>query len=214
MIAYIQGEVLAVNDDNLIILAGGLGYQVSVALACFAVLPQPGEQIALYTQLQVNPQPQPRAEALTLYGFEDKKSQQLFNLLLSVSGVGARTALAALNTCGYAELVNAIQTANAQALLRSGGVGKKAAERILLELRDKVMKIEPDILGVNAGMPAPAAVNSLAANVQRTAALALSQLGYAQAAAERYVAAVCPELGEGAALEDIITAALKLAAQE
>ena len=214
MIAYIQGEVLAVNDDNLIILAGGLGYQVSVALACFTALPQPGEQIALHTQLQVNPQPQPRAEALTLSGFEDKKSQQLFNLLLSVNGVGARTALAALNTCGYAELVNAIQTANAQALLRIPGVGKKAAERILLELRDKVMKIEPDILGANAGTPAPTAVNSLAANVQRTAALALSQLGYAQAAAERYVAAVCPELGEDAALEDIITAALKLAAQE
>lgn len=214
MIAYIQGEVLEVNEDNLIVLAGGLGYQVSAALARFNVLPRPGEQIALYTQLQVNPQPQPRAEALTLYGFEDKKSQQLFNLLLSVNGVGARTALAALNTCGYADLINAIQTANAQTLLRIPGVGKKAAERILLELRDKVLKMEPEIVA-GAGSPAaPAQVNSLAANVQRTAALALSQLGYAQAAAERYVAAVCPALSEDAALEDIITAALKLAAQE
>ena len=63
MIAYIQGEVLEVNEDNLIVLAGGLGYQVSAALARFNVLPRPGEQIALYTQLQVNPQPQPRTPA-------------------------------------------------------------------------------------------------------------------------------------------------------
>ena len=213
MIAYIQGEVLEVNEDSLIVLAGGLGYQIAAALARFSTVPRPGEQIALYTQLQVNPQPQPRAEALTLYGFEDKKTQQLFNLLLSVNGIGARTALAALNTCGYADLVHAIQTANAQILLRIPGVGKKAAERILLELRDKVLKIEPDLITA-AGGGAAAPVNSLAANVQRTAALALTQLGYAQAAAERYVASVCPDLGEDAALEDIITAALKLAAQE
>lgn len=214
MIAYIQGEVLEVSDDNLIVLAGGLGYQIAAALARFSVMPRPGDQIALYTQLQVNPQPQPRAEALTLYGFEDKKSQQLFNLLLSVNGIGARTALAALNTCGYAELVRAVQTADARALLRIPGVGKKAAERILLELRDKLLKLEPDMLAAGGGAAAQQPANSLAANVQRTAALALTQLGYAQAAAERYVASVCPELGEDAELEEIITAALKLAAQE
>lgn len=211
MISCIQGEVWEVNDDNLIVLAGGLGYQVYVPLASFAALPSPGEAICLYTQLQLSSQP--RAEALTLFGFEDKRSLQLFNLLLGVNSVGAKTALAALNTCGYAGLVNAIQTGNAQALLKIPGVGKKSAERILLELRDKVMRLEPELL-TSASAAAPAAINSMAANVRRTAALALTQLGYSQAAAERYIEGVADGLPEDAALEDIITAALQLAAQE
>lgn len=210
MIGCIQGEVWEVNEDNLIVLAGGLGYQVYVPLANFAVLPSLGQSICLYTQLQFSTQP--RAEALTLFGFEDKQSLRLFNLLLGVSGVGAKTALAALNTCGYAGLVNAVQTGNAQALLKIPGVGKKAAERILLELRDKVMKLEPDLLPDSGA--APAAVNSMAANVRRTAALALTQLGYSQTAAEHYVEGVADKLPEDAALEEIITAALQLAAQE
>ena len=212
MISCIQGEVWEVNDDNLVVLAGGLGYQVYVPLACFAAQPSPGEAICLYTQLQLSTQP--RGEALTLFGFEDKRSQQLFNLLLGVNSVGAKTALAALNTCGYAGLVNAIQTGNAQALLRIPGVGKKAAERILLELRDKVLKLEPDLMTEAAGQSAAQPVNNMAANVRRTAALALTQLGYSQAAAEQYVEGVMPNLPEEAALEEIITAALQLAAQE
>ncbi len=214
MIAYLQGAVLAGAEDSLIVLAGGLGYQIAAALACFAQPPVPGGQIALYTQLNFNPQPQRGADALTLYGFEEQKSQQLFNLLLGVNGVGARTALAALNTCGYAGLINAIQTGDKQTLLRIPGVGKKAAERILLELRDKIVKLEPQPLPAAGTSAQPPAANSLAANVQRTAVLALTQLGYSQQAAEHYVAAVGPDLGEAAALEDIITAALRLAAQE
>lgn len=214
MIAYIEGEILAVAEDSLIVLAGGLGYQIAVALACFTQPPAPGGQIALYTQLQFNPQPQRGADALTLYGFEEPKSQQLFNLLLSVNGVGARTALAALNTCGYAGLINAIQMGDKQSLLRIPGVGKKAAERILLELRDKIGKLEPNMPPAAGAPQQPLAANSLTANVQRTAVLALTQLGYAQQTAEHYVAAAAPDLGADAALEEIITAALRLAAQE
>ena len=91
---------------------------------------------------------------------------------------------------------------------------RSPAERILLELRDKVLKLEPDLLTEAAGQPAAQPVNNMAANVRRTAALALTQLGYSQAAAEQYVEGVMPNLPEEAALEEIITAALQLAAQE
>ncbi len=207
MIAYITGEVLEVNEDSLIVLAGGLGYQVYVPFGCFAARPAAGEQISLYTYMQLSTQL--KAEGITLFGFADKKQLQLFELLLGVGSVGAKTALAALNCCGYGELVAAIQTGNVNVLTRVPRLGKKSAERILLELRDKVMKLEPEYAA-----PARRPANDMAANVRRTAVLALTQLGYAEKAAGQYVEAVCKELPADAALEDIITAALKYAVRD
>ena len=207
MIAYLKGEVLELTEDSLILLVGGVGYQVYVPFNSFASLPQPGDELALYTYLQINTQP--RAEALALFGFANKRDLQLFNLLLGVSSIGAKTALAALNSVGYADLVSAVQMGNAVTLTRIPGVGKKSAERILLELKDKIMKLEPEFV---APTPQPRQ-NSLADNLKHTAALALSQLGYPQAVAQKYVDAVCEDLPDDTALEDIITAALQLAAK-
>jgi Holliday junction DNA helicase RuvA len=206
MIAYIKGEVLEVNDDNVIILAGGLGYQVFAPIAGFSVQPKPGEELALYTYMQLSTQL--KAEGVTLFGFAEKRELRLFNMLLGVSGVGAKTALAALNNCGYAGIVSAVQMGDAKALMVIPGVGKKAAERILLELKDKIMKLEPEFIA-----PAPPPKNDLSANVKRTAVLALTQLGYPQATAQKYVDGVYEQLPEGAELEEIITAALQLAAR-
>lgn len=207
MIAYITGEVLEVNEDGLIVLAGGLGYQVFAPLSCFREAPRAGETVGLYTYMQLSTQL--KAEGVSLYGFEDKKQLALFNLLLGVGSVGAKTALAALNCCGYGGLVAAIRSGDVNTLMRVPRLGKKSAERILLELKDKVMKLEPD-LAVQPVRP----VNDMAANVRRTAALALTQLGYAEKLAKGYVDSVCEDLPEEAALEEIITAALQLAAKE
>lgn len=207
MIAYLKGEVLEAAEDSVVLLCGGVGYQVYVPLDRLPKAPSPGEELALYTYLQVNSQP--NAQGLALFGFAEKRELQLFNLLTGVSSIGAKTALAALNSIGYAELVGAVQMGNLQTLTRIPGVGKKSAERILLELKDKIMKLEPEY--APAAELAPA--NDLAGNLRRTAALALTQLGYPQGEAARYVDAVCGDLPDDAALENIITAALQLAAR-
>ena len=208
MIAYLKGEVLEVAEDSVVLLCGGVGYLVYVPVSRLPQAPQPGEELALHTYLQLNNQP--NAQGITLFGFAEKRELQLFNLLTGVSSIGAKTALAALNSIGYAELVGAVQMGNVQTLTRIPGVGKKSAERILLELKDKIMKLEPEYAPA-AEIGAP--TNDLAGNLRRTAALALSQLGYPQGEAARYVDTVCADLPEDAALEDIITAALQLAAR-
>ena len=207
MIAYLQGEVLETAEDSLVLLAGGVGYRVYVPLSLFAAVPAPGENISLYTYLQINTQP--RAEALALFGFPAKRELALFELLLGVSSVGAKTALAALNSLGYGGIVSAVQSGSAAALTAIPGVGKKSAERILLELKDKIQKLEPAYIAPAA---APAA-NDLAGNLRRTAALALTQLGYTQAAAQQYVDLAAQNMPEDAALEELITAALQTAAR-
>lgn len=201
MIAYIRGEVLELNDDSLVVFTGGIGYRVFVPLARMNPLPRVGEEVSLYIHMQV------KEDGIALFGFVDKKEQALFNMLLGVTGIGAKTALAALNACSYGEIIGAIQMGNLQTLNRIPGVGKKSAERILLELKDKVAKIEPEYVPPTVG-----AVNDMSANVRRTAVLALSQLGYPAAEAQKYVDGVAGGLSEDATLEDIITAALKLAA--
>lgn len=207
MIAYLSGTVLDVSEDSLILVCGGVGYQVYAALNRLPVMPAVGDNLELYTYMHISGQM--NVQSVSLFGFAEKRELQLFNLLNSVSGIGAKTALAVLNTLGYAEVVGAIQMGNAKTLTATPGVGPKAAERILLELKDKIMKLEPEYAPVAAAAP----VNSLADNLKRTAAMALTQLGYAQAEAAAYVDTVYAELAEDAALEDIITAALKLAAR-
>ena len=207
MIAYIQGEVLDTAEDSLVLLAGGIGYRVYAPVKLFAAPPVPGDEIALHTYLQINTQP--RAEALALFGFPGKQELALFELLLGVSSIGAKTALAALNSLGYDGIVGAVQTGNSQTLTAIPGVGKKSAERILLELKDKIMKLEPSYLVSDA----PPATNDLAANLRRTAALALTQLGYTQAEAQELVDKAAQGLPDDTALEDMITAALQLAAR-
>ncbi len=201
MIAYIRGEVLELNDDSLVVFTGGIGYRVFVPLARMNPLPRIGEEVSLYIHMQV------KEDGIALFGFADKKEQALFNMLLGVTGIGAKTALAALNACSSGEIIGAIQMGNLQTLNRIPGVGKKSAERILLELKDKVAKIEPEYV-----LPTVSAANDMSANVRRTAVLALSQLGYPAGEAQKYVDGVAGGLSEDATLEDIITAALKLAA--
>lgn len=206
MIAYLSGTVLDVSEDSLILVCGGVGYQVYAALSRLPAVPAPGDELALYTYMHISGQM--GVQSVALFGFAQKREMQLFNLLNGVSGIGAKTALAVLNTLSYAEVVGAIQMGNAKALTATPGVGPKAAERILLELKDKIMKLEPEY----APMAEVAPVNSMADNLKRTATMALSQLGYSQADAAGYVDAAYAEMAEDAALEEIITAALKLAA--
>lgn len=131
MIGYIEGVVKAVIRDSAVVSAGPVGYRIRIPAAVLARLTE-GDTIALFTHLAV------REHAHELYGFEAREELQWFELLLTVSGVGPRSALAIMNSADTGALEEAIAAGDAGVLSRAFGIGRKTAEKIVLELREKV----------------------------------------------------------------------------
>lgn len=132
MIASIQGQVISQGKDHLVILVGGVGIRVIVPRTVFDVLEGVGHSIFLFTHLAV------REDALTLYGFADEQELQLFETLINVSGVGPKLALAILSALSLAQLTHAVGHAEVDLLTRVPGIGKKTAEKIIFELKDRL----------------------------------------------------------------------------
>lgn len=133
MIGYLEGTVRAARDGSLIVLAGGVGYSVAVTKETHAHFPA-GSAATLWTYLAV------REDVLDLYGFENETELRFFELLLTVPGVGPKSALAILDIATVETLRTAVSQGKAEYLTKVSGVGKKTAEKIVLELRDKVGK--------------------------------------------------------------------------
>ncbi|CAM4473708.1 Holliday junction ATP-dependent DNA helicase RuvA [Mycobacterium basiliense] len=169
MIASVSGEVLAVALDHVVIEAAGVGYRVNATPATLATLRQ-GTQARLVTAMIV------REDSMTLYGFHDGETRDLFSTLLSVSGVGPRLAMATLAVHDAPALRQALADGDVAALTRVPGIGKRSAERMVLELRDKV---GPAGESATAGAPA---VNGRA--VRSPVVEALVGLGFAAKQAE------------------------------
>lgn len=131
MIGRIEGEVVVKREGGVIVSAGGVGYKLAITAQTASML-HPGEKAALWTHLAV------RENALDLYGFADEESLRLFELLLMVSGIGPKSALAILDIAHPETLRSAIAEGNAGYLTKVSGIGKKTAEKIVLELREKV----------------------------------------------------------------------------
>lgn len=131
MVGYLEGTVKTVSEGHCILMAGGVGYKVAATKATLASLPREG-QAGVWTHLAV------REDALDLYGFTDEQELRLFELLLSVSGIGPKSALAVLDVATVETLRSAIAQGNAQYLTKVSGIGRKTAEKIVLELREKV----------------------------------------------------------------------------
>ena len=186
MIGRIQGVLLEKNPPQIIVDCQGVGYEVEVPMSTFYNLPATGERVALLTHLLV------REDAHLLYGFGSEGERRAFRQLLKISGVGARTALAVLSGLSVAELAEAVTLQESGRLTRIPGIGKKTAERLLLELKDKV---EPTT-SVTANRPAPATSDMLRA---------LLALGYS----EKEAAAAVRQLPEGLSVSDGIRQALK-----
>ena len=206
MIALIKGEVFEIEEDNIIILAGGVGYRVYTPLKIYNTLPKIGEEIILYTHYHL------REDAALLYGFESKKELALFELLININGVGAKTALIMMNTLSYDRLLQSMRTGSIADLTKVPKIGKKTAERILLEMKDKIGNLEP--VAAAAAEEITAENNSaFDFNDKSTAVTALVQLGYSAALATKYVDTAAAALAEDAAIEQLITAALQAAAK-
>jgi Holliday junction DNA helicase RuvA len=175
MYAFIEGTVDSKAQGELVINAGGVGYLLSCSSSTIAQAPQAGERFRAYTVLSV------REDAMELFGFATRAEKDMFKKLTNVTGIGARTALGVLSAMSLRDLSIALVTGDAAALSRAPGIGKKTAQRMILELRDKVE--QQDIPGASAAAAAaPAQMGA-----EQEAAAALMSLGYTSAEAARAI---------------------------
>lgn len=192
MISYIKGKLIEKSAEHLVVLVGGLGLEVRAPAGTIDKAPDLGEDVSLYTYLHV------RDDALQLYGFESPRARDLFTKLMTVSGFGSAKALAVLSVFSPEGFDSVVQRGDADALTIIKGVGKKGAERLLLEMRDK---IEPSIEEVG-GLP-PEGRQPFG-----EAAEALVQLGYTRAEAHEALKKY-PFGGKEAPVEGLLQFALK-----
>src|SRR3982750_3893483 len=189
MIGRLSGLLIEKNPPQVLVDVQGVAYEVDVPMSTFYNLPGTGERVALFTHLVV------REDAHLLYGFGSDNERKAFRQLLKISGIGARTALAVLSGLSVAELAQAVTMQEAGRLTKIPGIGKKTAERLLLELKDKLGADLGHVVGVNRA-PAPTS----------DVLHALLALGYSDKEAVHAV----KQLPEGVAVADGIRQALKM----
>ena len=197
MIGMLRGRVLHKQPPFLLLDVNGVGYEIEAPMSTFYALPLGDETVTLHTHLAI------RDDAHVLYGFMAESDRVLFRALLKVSGVGGKMALAILSGMTADEFSLAVQAGDAAALTRLPGVGKKTAERLIVEMRDRLEKLGTAAVGsATAGGAAPAGTHSPLDD----ALSALLALGYKLADAQRMTKTVdC----EGLSTEEIIRAALQ-----
>lgn len=202
MIAKLKGIVDTVGEDFAILDVNGVGYLVHGSRRTLSGLPSAGEAAMLHIETVV------REDAITLFGFIDILERDMFRLLTSVQGVGAKVGLAILSTLQPNELQNAIAAQDKVAVARTKGVGPKVATRIVTELKDKVTGLVFKPQGVE--MPTSAAPEGETSGAVEDAISALVNLGYRPTEAHGAVAKAATDLGEGADVGILVPAALKL----
>jgi Holliday junction DNA helicase RuvA len=198
MITFLHGKLIDALPTQVIVDVNGVGYEALIPLSSFDKLPQPGQSIKLLTQLVV------REDAHTLYGFMTPEERDLFRLLIhTVSGIGPKTALNVLSGISVTAFRGAVATGDLKSLSKISGVGKKTAERIVVELKDKI--------GMAGAWEAASAKHGLSGDEQRIndAVLALVALGFKQIDAHDSVRGAQAVLGAQATAEELVRACLK-----
>ena len=194
MFAHIEGIVAEKNTDSIVIDVHGVGYLLYVSGATLSVAPAVGEKMKLYCVLNV------REDAMELYGFYSREEKKMYERLKGVTGIGSKTALQILSALSVRDLSIALVSGDANALTRVPGIGKKTAQRLVLELKDKV---DDEQLTGSAAAVAPAAA---AAGPEAEAIAALMALGYSSAEASK---AVAKAAGQTQDVNQLIFLALK-----
>ena len=198
MISFLQGKLVDALPTQVTVDVHGVGYDVLIPLSSYDKLPKPGHEVKLLTHLAV------REDAHVLYGFMTAPERDMFRLLINtVSGIGPKIALNVLSGMNVTALRGAVANGDVKALSQISGVGKKTAERIVVELRDKI--------GAAGAWEAASAQRGLSAADQRLsdAVLALLALGFKQVEAHDAVRSAQAMLGETVTLEDLVRACLK-----
>jgi len=192
MIGRLSGTLLEKNPPQLLLDVQGIAYEVDVPMSTFYNLPGTGERITLYTHLVV------REDAHLLYGFGTENERRAFRQLIKISGVGARTALSVLSGLSVAELAQVVTLQDPGRLMKIPGIGKKTAERLLLELKDKLGVDLTTAVGIHRAPPASSDILH-----------ALLSLGYS----DKEAVAAVKHLPEGLSVGDGIRQALKTLAK-
>ena len=191
MIAHLRGRLLSKTPQTAVVEAGGVGYEVTISIPTFTALPGEGNEVSLLVYTHV------REDALALFGFTTATEKRLFEKLLSISGIGPKLAVTVLSGLPPERLIAAIHSQDHATLTRIPGVGKKTAERIVLELKDKLQELAP-ASGTRAATPVSEDVLS-----------ALVNLGYQRAAAQKGVeGAIAREPEAGKDFEKLFRSAM------
>jgi Holliday junction DNA helicase RuvA len=199
LIAYLEGKLVEKSPTRLIVEVGGVGYSVDIPVSTYSNLAEAGETVRVLTCQQV------REDELKLYGFSTKPEKELFELLINVNGVGPRMALSILSCIPVAEFQRSVLQEDMDILTAISGVGKKTAQRLIVELKEKLSKMD---LGERRELKDK---EPTFAPAHEEAVLALVSLGYTKPDAKRALEAVVVQIKEPLPVEELIKRALKYA---
>ena len=196
MIEYIRGELAELSPATAVIDCNGVGYAANISLNTYSAI-QGKKSCKLYIYEAI------REDAYVLYGFAEKQEREIFLLLISVSGIGGNTARMILSALSPSELVNVISTENANLLKTVKGIGLKTAQRVIVDLKDKIKTAAPVAGGGQSTL-----LSAMNTEIQEEAVAALTMLGFAAAPSQKVVLAILKEEPD-AAVEQVIKLALK-----
>lgn len=191
MIAFIRGKLIQSSPSRIIVETNGVGYEILIALSTASELPQTGSEVLIHTNLIV------REDSQTLYGFLNLEDKDLFNLLLNVNGIGPKTALNVIGFFSFENLAEAIHAKDIVTLAKVPGIGKKSAERLIVELKDKL----PSFGGAKSFQ--------IAVPKMDDALSALINLGFTPSASQKALKKTTDLHGEDIELTELITLSLK-----
>lgn len=194
MIGYLTGKIVSLNPTRLLIDVNGVGYIVNISINTYEKLHSQTSTVSVFTYLNV------KQDGMDLFGFHSQGEKDMFELLISINGIGPKLALGILSGIQTDELKDAILFGNINRIKAIPGIGKKTAERLVLELKDKISQVVDD-------SPISGAKGTY--TIKNDAITALSTLGYAPKFAEKYIKQICDE-NPNIQLEDLIKTALAL----
>ena len=199
MIAYVKGELAIIEEDKVIVEVNGIGYQIFMPVQAIGLLPNVGEEIRLHTYMHV------KEDAMQLFGFLTKDDLKVFKLLITVSGIGPKGALSILSQLSPDDLRFAIMANDIKAIASAPGIGKKTAEKLIVELRDK-LTIE-EVLTRDTSVGEVQRIDGYSNEMQAEAIQALVALGYGSTEATKAVKKV--NVSESTTVETLLKDALK-----
>lgn len=200
MIHYIRGELAALEEDKAIVDVGGVGYGIFLSVQSMSMLPPVGEEVRIYTYLNV------KEDAMQLFGFLTRDDLKIFKLLIGVNGIGPKGGQAILSVLSPDDLRFAVLAGDAKTIAKAPGIGKKTAEKIILELRDK-LHIEDALEHAVSGTDVSVGGAGTGSEIQSEAVQALVALGYGSTESLKAVKKV--DMSEDTDVEDVLKQALK-----
>jgi len=204
LIGRIRGILVEKTPGQALVECGGLGYEVDIPFTAFYHLPEPGQEVTLHTHFVV------REDVQSLYGFASRLDRDLFRLLIKVNGVGPKMAAGILSGLEAQQFIHCVEARDIKSLVKLPGVGKKTAERLLIEMTDRIKQLEgqfiPASAGAEGGLADPAQLTITSHNPADEAEAALIALGYKPQEAARAISKVAEE---GMTSEALIRLALR-----